>query len=226
MANYEDKLDEKEILGVDRLFKAREKALDTANGDKMVKNFAEAMGLIAKLEQTTKLGEWAFETAKEYASLGDSIIDLMQHVKGLVDQGENDRAKELFEGKYQKIVEQTFLDGAGIEYAFGVAHRYFGEKEVELAIDHLIPNGREFIEFGKGKKGEDQSDSMYYGMLIDLWISARKNKKLRTKVEEAITRIVKADKGEIKRGMYDGNPSMEYESLRYNDFVEAGIMKE
>lgn len=224
MATPEEEKGKQEILGVDRLFMARQKALDTAKGDKLVKNFAEAMGLIAKLEQTTKLGEWAFESAKNYASLGDSIIDLMQEVKGLVDQGENDKAKELFEANYQMIVDQTFLEGGIlIQYAWGIAARYFGEKEVALAIDRLIPNGREFIELGK--KEENKSDNMYYEYMIDLWIWAGKNSDLRKKVEQAIIRVVRADKGEIERKMYDGNVDMEYERLRYGDFVKAGIMK-
>lgn len=236
MATNEEEKGKEEVLGIDRLFKAREKALDTAKGDKLVKNFAEAMGLIAKLEKVTKLGEWAIGSAKNYTRLGDVIIDLMQRAKELVDQGENDKAKELFEKNYQQIVEQTFLEGgAGLGYAHRAAHRHFGGKEVELAIDHLIPNGREFIELGNKLEGnrnnEDKewdpsdSDYMYFDMLIDLWIWAGKNAELRTKVEAAMTRILDAAKGEIERKMYDGNPSMEYERLRYGDFEDAGIMK-
>ncbi|MEK7540107.1 MAG: hypothetical protein AAB558_02570 [Patescibacteria group bacterium] len=224
MATNEEEKGRQEVLGIDRLLKAREKALDTAKGDKLVRNFAEAMGLIAKLEQVTKLGGWALESAKGSASLGDSIIDLMQEVKGLVDKGENDEAKDLFEGTYQRIVDQAFSEGGALmQYSWGAADRYFGEQEVALAIDHLIPNGREFIELGK--KAENKSDDMSYGFLIDLWIWAGKNEDLRKKVEQAITRVVRADKGEIETEMYDGNVDMEYERLRYNDFVDAGIMK-
>lgn len=223
MTTNEKERGKQEILSVDRLFKAREKALDTAKGDKLVNNFAEAMGLVAKLDQTAKLGEWAIGSSKKYTSLGDSIIDLMQEVKGLVDQGENDQAQKLFEGKYQQIVEQTLLEGgAGMDYDLRTAHRYFGEQEVELAINNLIPNGREFIELGK--KEENSLDDMR-GMIIDLWIWAGKNKELRTEVERAIKRIIAVDKGEMEKEIEDGNPSTEYERLKHS-FVDAGTMRE
>lgn len=85
-----------EISPFEALLKAREDRLDKIKGEEIVRNFAEAMGLVSRVDNLIKVAKELYQSSAGDIERADGITKLLERVNSFIEHGRNDEAIVLF----------------------------------------------------------------------------------------------------------------------------------
>jgi hypothetical protein len=141
MANAKEKKEKAEAASpMDKLLRAQKEHLIKIEGDKALKNFAEALKLIGRLDKIVNFGIDNFSRGEKRIKIGNHVIDVLKEIQAMAEAGRNQEAAERLRERMANIVKAGLKSG---EIRVEDSLMMLGEYETKNLMQELVPSLKE-----------------------------------------------------------------------------------